>query len=314
MLVVIGHRRRRRGDFGEGVHTERVLLRFGVALALLGDHMKQLGAAEFFDVAENLHQAGGVVAVDEADVVETYLLEQGAGGHHALHIFLSPMSRFQGRGDLGQHPFAAGADEVVGPAGPHPREITGEAAHIVGDGHIVVVEDDEDVLIHIAGVVESLEGHPRGHGAVSDDGDVVALLLLHPRRRHHAEGGADGGAGMADAEGVVFAFAAFGEGGQPVRLPHGEHTLAAAGEDLVGVGLMAHIPDQPVVGGVEHIVEGDGEFHHAEAGAEMAAGLTHAVEQVEAQFVRQLGELGRLQPAQVGGGLDLIQQGGFGAV
>ena len=35
---------------------------------------------------------------------------------------------------------------------------------------------------------------------------------------------------------------------------------------------MADVPDQPVVGRVEHVMQRDGQFDHAEPGAELAAG------------------------------------------
>ena len=47
---------------------------------------------------------------------------------------------------------------------------------------------------------------------------------------------------MADAEGVVVAFAALGKTGQAALLAHAVHTLAPAGEDLVRVGLVADVP------------------------------------------------------------------------
>jgi hypothetical protein len=37
------------------------------------------------------------------------------------------------------------------------------------------------------------------------------------------------------------------------------------------IGLMAHIPDQPVMRGVEQIVQGDRQLNHAEACAQMLA-------------------------------------------
>jgi hypothetical protein len=52
------------------------------------------------------------------------------------------------------------------------------------------------------------------------------------------------------------------------------HALHAAGQDLVRIGLVAHIPDDAVVRRIEDVVQRDGEFHHAEARAEVpAAGL-----------------------------------------
>ena len=79
------------------------------------------------------------------------------------------------------------------------------------------------------------------------------------------------------------------------------------------VALVAHVPHQPVVGGVEQIVQGHGQFHHAEAGAEVPAGATHGVEQVGAQFVHHLLKVRFGQPPQVRRRANAIQQRRVGA-
>ena len=61
--------------------------------------------------------------------------------------------------------------------------------------------------------------------------------------------------------------------------------VAAAGEDLVRVALVADVPDQAVHRRVVQPVQGDGEFDHAQAGAEVAADLGDLFDQVGAQFV-----------------------------
>ena len=48
--------------------------------------------------------------------------------------------------------------------------------------------------------------------------------------------------------------------------------VAPAGEDLVRIGLVADIPDQPVARRVEDVVQRDRQLDDAEPGAEMAAG------------------------------------------
>ena len=75
--------------------------------------------------------------------------------------------------------------------------------------------------------------------------------------------------------------------------------LAAPGQDLVRVGLVADVPHQPVVRRVEHVMQRDGQLHRAEIGRQMAAGLAHRVDQKLAQLVGQLRQLLALQLAQV---------------
>ena len=91
-------------------------------------------------------------------------------------------------------------------------------------------------------MVQRLERHAGGHRAVADHGDRLAIAVLQAGGNGHAQRGADRGAGVADAKGVVLALGAAREGGDAVLLAQGAHALAAAGEDLVRIGLMTRRP------------------------------------------------------------------------
>ena len=117
---------------------------------------------------------------------------------------------------------------------------------------------------------------------------------------------------MRGAERVVFALGALGEAGQAVAHPQRADAVAAAGEDLVRIGLVADVPDQAVLRGVEHVVQGDGEFDHAKAGAKMAAGDGHRIDCLGPQLVGDLPELAFTKLAQILWIADLVKQGGLG--
>ncbi len=95
---------------------------------------------------------------------------------------------------------------------------------------------------------------------------------------------------MRGAERVVLALRALGEAGEPAFLAQRAHAVAAAGEDLVRIGLVADVPDQPVARRVEHVMQRHGQLDHAEPGAEMAAGVGDDLDQVVAQLRRQFGQ------------------------
>ena len=113
---------------------------------------------------------------------------------------------------------------------------------------------------------------------------------------------------MGRSECVVFAFRALGEAGEAAALTQSSDPVAPSGQDLVRIGLMADVPDDPVGRRIEHIVQRDGQFDHAETGAQMAAGHRHRADRLGAQFVGDLGEVALAQLAQIGGRVDLIQQ------
>ena len=70
------------------------------------------------------------------------------------------------------------------------------------------------------------------------------------------------------------------------------------------IRLVTHIPDEFVVRQIQRAMQGDGEFHRAQVGGQMAASSGYAVDNETAQFVRKLVELRRAQVFQIKGVLD----------
>jgi hypothetical protein len=91
---------------------------------------------------------------------------------------------------------------------------------------------------------------------------------------------------------VSYSLSSRGEAGDAAQLAQRVHAVAAAGQDLVRIGLVAHVPDDAVVRRVEHVVQRDGQLHRAQVGRQVAAGLRDRIEQVGAQFMRQRRQLG----------------------
>ena len=107
-------------------------------------------------------------------------------------------------------------------------------------------------------------------------------------RHRHAERRGDRGRGMRGAEGVVARLGAAREARDAVDHAQARHRLAPSGEDLVRVGLVPDVPDDAVLGRVEHVVQRDGELDRAEVGGEVPAGLRHRLEHEGAQLLGEL--------------------------
>jgi hypothetical protein len=113
---------------------------------------------------------------------------------------------------------------------------------------------------------------------------------------------------VAHAKRVVLVFVARRERRQPAALLDAVEAIAPPGEHLVWIGLVAHVPHEPVVRRVEDAVQCHGEFHRAEAGAEMSAARGHAADQVLAQFGADCAEPVLRLGAQVGGQVHCAEQ------
>ena len=120
-------------------------------------------------------------------------------------------------------------------------------------------------------MVQRLEGHAGGQGAIADDGDRLAIFAFAFGGNGHAERGADGGAGVAHRQRIVFTLFPPGEGVQTILLADALHPFPAPGQDLVRVGLMADIPDQTIKRSLVDVVQCDRQLDDAEAGGQVAA-------------------------------------------
>ena len=93
---------------------------------------------------------------------------------------------------------------------------------------------------------------------------------------------------MARAHDVVLGLVDRAERGEALVLADGRQLVAAAGQDLVRVGLVADVPEDLVARRVQQRVQGDGELAGAEVGAEVAADLPDRVDDVLADLLGDL--------------------------
>src|SRR5215472_7555134 len=112
---------------------------------------------------------------------------------------------------------------------------------------------------------------------------------------------------MRRPERVIGALGAFGEARQASALTQGANAAAPPGQDLVRVGLVTDVPNQPVMRGIEHIMERHGELHHPETGTEVPAGDRHRTDGLAPQLVRKRFEVVDGKPAEILGCLDLVE-------
>jgi len=149
-----------------------------VALALLRDHMKKLRPLERPDVLQRRNEGVQIMAVNRPEVIESELLEQRGGSHHALGMLLDLLRQLPQRRHPAKHLLTGLFRYRVEIPGQQPREIPVECADGRRDRHVVVVEYHQQVGIHHAGVVQRLKGHAGRHRAVADHGDAVTFFAL----------------------------------------------------------------------------------------------------------------------------------------
>ena len=90
-------------------------------------------------------------------------------------------------------------------------------------------------------------------------------------RHRHAERGGDGRGGVPDAEVIKGALLDFRKAADAAKLPEGMEIFGTPGQQLPSVALVPHVPDEPVVFGVEYGKERERQLHDSEGGGEVAA-------------------------------------------
>ena len=96
---------------------------------------------------------------------------------------------------------------------------------------------------------------------------------------------------MRSSERVVFTFRALGEAGKAAAFSQRADAILSPGENLVRIGLMANIPDQPVGRRIEQIVDRDCKLDDAQPGAKMSAGDGDSLDRLLAQLICDLAQV-----------------------
>jgi len=118
--------------------------------------------------------------------------------------------------------------------------------------------------------------------------DMAPSPMAEVARHRHAERRRDRGRGMRRPERVEVAFRPPRESGKAAGRPQRPDAVAPPGQNLVWIGLMPDIPDQPVARRIEDIVQRHRQLDHAQPGSEMPAGHRHRRDRLLPQFVGNL--------------------------
>ena len=144
---------------------------------------------------------------------------------------------------------------VVGPRAADSIEIAVKRANIGRDRHLVVVEQNYHPLLEMPDLIDALERHPRRQTGVADERNDIEVFALEVSRRCDSQRRRNGSAGVSRVEHVIFGFFATQETAQTVVLTNCGKLIAAAGQNLVRVGLVAYVEYQPVARRVQRIVQ-----------------------------------------------------------
>ncbi|MPM65310.1 hypothetical protein SDC9_112205 [bioreactor metagenome] len=264
---------------GNAVKSIWVLLCGCITFSLYRSYMEQNRAIKLPRVAQQTGQVLHVVAVNRAQIGKAHILEHAAGQNGILKGLFQAVGNPVNVAPQGKHAHGLAVallDAQILRLEPLMGQVLGDTPHVFGDGHAVVVEDDNHRLAALSGVGQPFVGQAAREGAVTNEGNHAILLVPKGSGPGHAQRHRDGIGGMPGDKGVVKAFTGLGITRHAAEGTQRFHHRVPSCEHLVAVALMPHVENKPVSAGVKHPVQGNGKLHRAQVGGQMApAGGNH---------------------------------------
>ena len=248
--------------FPEAVEFAGIVEGRGVAAAFFGDDVQDHRLFLRLEELKGLNEQRDVVPVDGAVVADAEFVEERAAIGWRLTLrqqdvfgvvfdLLNDAARVFAEHELEQ---LASFLMQVGVSGMRGDgiEVLRDGTNVAVDGPLVVVEHDDEALSVRGDVVHRFKHGAAGEGGVAGHADDVFISAHEIAAGGHAQGGGEGGASVACAVAVVFAFGAEEEAVQAVVLANGMNAVPAAREHFVDVALVRDIEDKAVLGRVKH--------------------------------------------------------------
>ena len=259
-----------------GVVFDRVGLRQFVARALPRDDVQELRAALLAEVLQRRDQCIQIVAIDGADVVEAEFLKDGAGHDHALGVLFEAPRELVERGVL-EHAFGTFArGRVKLPLIKRARYLFSAPTGGLMDMSLSLRMTSRSP-IRPPCETPALFSASKAMPAVIEPSPMMATARRSSPLSLAAIAMPCGPEMLVDewpVPKVSYSLSSRRETADAAELAQRAHAVTPAGEDLVRVGLVAHVPDQAVMGRV-NVMQGHRQFDRAEVGAEVPAGLGH---------------------------------------
>ena len=145
-----------------------------IAFTLLGDDMQHFRPAVVLNLTQNTHQANHIVPVRRTEIADIQTCKYIARltGEHRLENIIAPQNsppsllvhQMQFSAQLVQFPSPA----VIPRAGRQVHQILRDTAFERVNGHMIIVEHDQQIILVHRGVIESLERQSSRHRPIAD--------------------------------------------------------------------------------------------------------------------------------------------------
>ena len=172
------------------------------------------------------------------------------GGGDVQHDGMIDIAQFLQRVDQGQHIVTGVQIAVVEPhraenvaltgavAGAQLGQIAIQAAMVLGNGLVVIVDDDDQVAVELGGIVKALKRQAARKRTVANDGDDVVRIARQVTSVRQAAAQAHRRGGVAHGEQIVFGLVGIGKARGLAVACRVDISVRAPSQRLVGIGLV----------------------------------------------------------------------------
>ena len=264
--------------------------------------MEQHGTVQFLGLTQQESQVLNIVAIHRPQIGKTHLIEHIAADEGFFHKLFDAVNK-------GVQIFATGGFLRQGMEPPLKPQIGGlqplgskefcHTAHIGPNGHAVVIEHHNNGFFTLSGIVKALISKTAGQSAVTDDSNDAVILTRQGSGPCHTQRRGYGIGGMASHKGIRLRLIGSRKACHTAVLPQGCKTLHAACQQLMDIGLMPHIKDDPIHIGIKDLVQGYGKLDSTQIGGQMTAGFGYAVQQKCSNFAAKSGIFLRSEPEKI---------------
>ena len=242
------------------------------------------------------------------------------GGGDVQHDGMIDIAQFLQRVDQGQHIVTGVQIAVVEPhraenvalagavAGAQLGQIAIQATVVFGDGLVVVIDDDDQVAVELGGIVKALKRQTARKRTVANDGNDVVAVARQIAGVCQAAAQAHRCGGVAHGEQVVFGLVGIGKARGLAVACRVDISVRAPSQRLVGIGLVRHVKDNFVGGGVKHAMERNRKLNDAQVGGNVPADGGGAFEDGVADLAAEQRKLGAIESLDVLGRCRLRKQ------
>ena len=162
-----------------------------------------------------------------------------------------------------------------------------KTAVILGNGHLVVIDHDNQVRSHFTGIAQTFICLSAAQRAVADHGDDVFGIPFQIPGLGKTAGQANGSGRMSDRKEIVFALQRVGITRNLIVSGWIEERSVTPGQHFVYIALVRNVVHHLIFRRIEHIMQSNRRLDHAEVRADMAAVRTQFGQQGLADFAGQ---------------------------